>query len=118
MTTTDKIRKLLKEKHKTQRDLAEYLGNDRNYGILSAADHGKTTLDLNRVAAFLGVAVDELVLPEPIHNEESTTPALNIEEQYIIDTYRMCNSYEAHRSLLRVCEQLRAENDLGSVTTA
>lgn len=115
MTTTDKIRKLLKEKHKTQRDLAEYLGCDRSYGILSAADHGKTTLNLDKVAAFLGVTVEDLT----IEKSATSTDSLNAEEQYILETYRMFPTYADHRRLLDVCDQLRSESgDLGNTTTA
>lgn len=119
-----RIEKLMLEQGKRPVDLARLLNMSDKSSYLTVVKNNQTTISdtrLSIIAHWLDTTIAYL-------NGETDNPRsengnrlnahLNTEEQYIIDTYRMCTSYEAHRRLLNVCEQLRSENALGNVTTA
>lgn len=119
-----RIEQLMLEQGKRPVDLARLLNMSDKSSYLTVVKNNQTTISdtrLSVIASWLNTTVAYL-------NGETNNPqletlsqqntGLNTEEQYIIDTYRMCTSYEAHRSLLNVCEQLRSENALGNKTTA
>lgn len=73
---------------------------------------------LGTTPAYLNGETDEKEKPNSPTASQAATPKLTVDEQYLLDTYRnWCHTYEDHRRLLNVCDQLRAENALRNETT-
>ena len=90
MCTLDIILKELKKQHKTQKELAEYLGMSKN--AVSEWKSGRNTAymkHLPQIAIFLNVPIDTLIGMDDIRVEAHNEPIyLDDETREIIDSLR------------------------------
>lgn len=90
MCTLDIILKELKKQHKTQKELAEYLGMSKN--AVSEWKSGRNTAYMKylpQIAAFLNVPIDTLIGMDDIRVEAHNEPIyLDDETREIIDSLR------------------------------
>jgi transcriptional regulator with XRE-family HTH domain len=90
MCTLDIILKELKKQHKTQKELAEYLGMSKN--AVSEWKSGRNTAYMKylpQIAIFLNVPIDTLIGMDDIRVEAHNEPIyLDDETREIIDSLR------------------------------
>ncbi len=120
-----RIEKLMQEQGRRPVDLARLIGLSERGSYLSGVKNNQTVISdarIAQIANWLDTTVEylngETENPNSPTASQAATTCLTVDEQYLLETYRMCHTYEDHRRLLDVCDQLRAENALGAATTA
>lgn len=120
-----RIEKLMQEQGRRPVDLARLIGLSERGSYLSGVKNNQTVISdarIAQIANWLDTTVEylngETENPNSPTASQAATTKLTVDEQYLLDTYRnWCHTYEDHRRLLNVCDQLRAENALRNETT-
>ena len=122
----DRIEKLCDERHLKPTTVYNVTGVGRSFKTNLIHSKSANLKKIAKLAEYFNVSVEYLIGQSDERTPFTTSApssninplGLTVDEQYLLDTYHnWCHTYEDHRRLLNVCDQLRAENALRNETT-